>query len=197
MIGYITQNENHGTIISKNLEHKSDKNHNPAPNLKGIHDLNFFHPLVILATWGGSGFLRPASGTWGTLFGLPVGVLIQLTFGPIALFIAMAAIFSLGWVAAKWVEKMTEDPDSSLIVIDEVAGIWVTLLFCGPFIIHWILAFFIFRFFDIIKIWPANWLDNLKKPGFSVMADDVIAGLYAGITVYLIDYFNILSLMPI
>ena len=70
------------------------------------------------------------------------------------------------------------DPGS--IVIDEVAGQWLALVFAAPDNPwHFFAAFLLFRFFDIIKTWPASWAQDQLPGGWGVMMDDIVAGLYA------------------
>ena len=72
-----------------------------------------------------------------------------------------------------------ENPDPKEVVIDEVAGQGIAFLFC-PFAWPWLLAAFVlFRFFDILKPWPVGWIDRNWHGGWGIMADDLVAGLYA------------------
>jgi len=65
-----------------------------------------------------------------------------------------------------------------------VAGQWLALIPCGLDPLLFAASFVAFRFFDIAKVWPANWLDRNLKGSFGIMADDIAAGLYAGLLCY-------------
>lgn len=58
---------------------------------------------------------------------------------------------------------------------------WITLLFVPQEFLWYTIAFAAFRFFDVLKIWPISWLDRNVKGGLGIMADDVLAGIYAGV----------------
>ena len=139
----------------------------------------------IIATWFYSGYLTPASGTWGTLAALPLCIAVTYYFGIIGIIIGSCIIFFIGLWAADQYERETGKHDSSHIVIDEAAGMmiatlpltlqfdWLTLLLC----------FICFRAFDAIKKGPVGWLDKNIHGALGVMIDDVAAGLLAAITV--------------
>ena len=75
--------------------------------------------------------------------------------------------------------------DPGAVVIDEVAGQWLTLLPAATTVWwHWLAGFALFRFFDIVKPWPVGWADRRVKGGLGVMVDDIIAGAYAGVLLY-------------
>lgn len=150
--------------------------------------LNLKKPHVMAASWFGSGFINPAPGTWGSLAALPPGLLIYWIGGPALLALAIIGVAVLGFLWA--IPKFEQDhggKDSPMIVIDEVAGQWIPLLIAGlnPFLI--LLSFGLFRFFDIFKIWPASIFDKKMNNAFSVMADDIFAGLYATLVVMFIQ----------
>jgi len=121
-----------------------------------IQKLDMKHPAVWLATWGGCGLLKPAPGTWGTLGGLPVGILLLAAGSWPLVLVATLAVFAAGLYAAARFETMTGEHDSGAIVVDEVAGIWLTLL-AAPLTVPGVaLAFLLFRLFDIWKPWPVS-----------------------------------------
>ena len=136
-----------------------------------------------LATVGPVGRLRPAPGTWGSLFGLVTGFgLARLSPG--LLEVATLLVIVLGTIAANHHQNETGSKDASEVVIDEVAGQWIALLVI-PIDWRWALAaFLLFRFFDITKIGPIGTVE--KWPGGAgVMADDVIAGVFAALCLWL------------
>ena len=133
----------------------------------------------VLATWFGAGTLRPAPGTWGSLAAALLAWPILAWLGHWWLLAAALAVFALGvWASRLHAERLGQsDPGS--IVIDEVAGQWIALLLACPAWHHLLIGFVAFRLFDIVKPWPVSWADRRLKGGFGIMADDVLAGLYA------------------
>ena len=143
----------------------------------------------LIATAGGVGFLRPAPGTWGSLVAALAGGL-WLACAPTA-FISwgLAAGVLVATSAGIWASgvctTVTGIEDPSPVVIDEVAGVWATLLLVPPTVgvasplLASIVAFLLFRVFDIVKPWPISALERFPR-GWGVMADDLAAGLLAG-----------------
>ena len=83
--------------------------------------------------------------------------------------------------------------DPSWIVIDEVIGMSIAWLFIQDHnIYHLVILFCLFRFFDIFKIEPVRYIDKNLKHGSGVILDDVVAGLYAGLTYKIIQFFEII-----
>lgn len=142
---------------------------------------------VILATWFGLGLIPKAPGTWGSLGAIPFAYLIAYTGGITLLIISTIIITLIGYWAADKFEKRTAIHDSKMVVIDEVAGQWLALwpaLYFFNFHIIWVLiAFILFRAFDIIKPWPVSYFDRKIENAIGVMGDDIIAGLYAVIII--------------
>lgn len=141
-----------------------------------------------------SGYLRPASGTWGTaaavLFYLPLASWNRppSAGGAPALF-ALALVLTTA--IAIWSSDVAEGihgkKDPSRVVIDEVAGFFVTMTLV-PFTWLWIgVAFLAFRVFDVLKPPPAYRLQSLKG-GFGIVVDDLLAGVYACIAVHAIRW---------
>ena len=147
----------------------------------------------LVATFFGAGYLRPASGTWASAIAIVLGLAIDRYLGFPALVAATALATALGFWACAHVVGPGEDP--SEIVIDEVAGQWLALLFPAAAFWHrgledwaisaypgWIAAFLFFRLFDIWKPWIIGRADRRgDAPG--VMLDDLLAGLFAGLAV--------------
>lgn len=158
----------------------------PDPDL--IKKLDFKNPATWVATWFGCGLMHPAPGTWGTLGGLPLGLIILALGGKLILLLSILALIPVGLWAARKFEEMTGVHDSSIIVIDEVAGIWITLLAVTFEPLSIIGAFVLFRAFDVLKPFPISWLDRNLKGATGVMMDDLAAGLAAGLCLYGIQY---------
>ncbi len=135
-------------------------------------------PAVLFATWFGAGLLPRAPGTWGSLAALPFAWLITRYGGSAALLAATASVFLIGVWAAERAAKISGAADPGSIVIDEVAGQWLTLVLIEPSPIGYAAGFVAFRFFDIVKPWPVSWADRKIKGGFGIMLDDVLAAAY-------------------
>jgi phosphatidylglycerophosphatase A len=132
--------------------------------------------ILALATFGGVGFLPLAPGTWGTLAALPLWYYLA-HFGPWGYGLGVAALIILGLGVAGPAQDLLRRPDHSAIVIDEVAGLLITLAGV-PITWHNVAAgFIIFRILDIIKPPPIRWMEAGPASGLSVMADDVVAGV--------------------
>jgi len=147
--------------------------------------LNLKKPYIWAATWFGCGFMRPAPGTWGSLGALPFAVILYKLGGAELLLTATLIVTYIGIKVSNQFEKETGTKDNSMIVIDEVAGQWLTFVptfyFQEP---SWLMlgaGFALFRLFDITKIWPICWCDQKIVGGLGVMLDDIVAGLFAAI----------------
>ena len=149
--------------------------------------LNLKSPHIALATWFGAGFLTPAPGTWGSLAALPFGLLILKFGGTQTLLIAILVITALGLWATRKFQTETKTHDSKMIVIDEVAGQWIPLLFCGLNPLSVLASFALFRLFDITKPPPISWLDQNLNDEWGVMLDDIIAGIFAAICLLILQ----------
>ena len=113
-------------------------------------------------------------------------------FIPTLVFIKIKYSFSNFWIiifnhnfffTVSYVLKDIEDKDPSYIVIDEYIGQSIAILFCEQNILEFVSAFFLFRFFDIIKPFPINYFDK-QNTSFGLLMDDITAGLIAGIITY-------------
>lgn len=154
--------------------------------LRGLPEgIGFWHPATLLATVGGIGLTRVGSGTWGAAVAVPLAYLIMLWAGPWALLAASVIAFCVGLWAAHVIGHSGEK-DSSVIVIDEVAGQWLTLTVAGLNPWLYLIGFVLFRLVDIAKPWPISWMDRELGGAFGVMIDDMAAGLAAGIALWLI-----------
>jgi len=135
-----------------------------------------------LATWFGCGRSPVAPGTVGTLGALPLHLALR-ALGPLPYAAVVAAVTAVGvWAAQREAERLeTEDPQS--VVIDEVAGVLLALLLARG--AGWkaeVAAVVLFRVFDIAKPGPVDRVQHLQPEGVGIMADDVLAGLFAGVT---------------
>ena len=147
----------------------------------------------MIGTVGGVGLMRPASGTWGSAAALPLGWVLYQIGGFWLVLMATLVAFGAGWWATIQITRNGTDPDPSRVVIDEVVGQWIALwpvfygaMFAGVPVTRlwpgWIVAFVMFRVFDIWKPGPVGRADRRHDP-LGVMLDDVIAGVFSAVVV--------------
>jgi phosphatidylglycerophosphatase A len=143
-----------------------------------------------VATFLGAGLLKPGPGTWGSLGAAAIWYFALRAAHPrpvIAVFVTLAGVVvaaAIGIPAATLVEREARHTDPGFVVIDEVAGQWLVLA-ATPFdLAHAVLAFLLFRFFDIVKPWPARQLERLPG-GTGIVVDDLAAGVW-GVLVMLV-----------
>ncbi len=173
-----------------------------------------FHPASLIATCFNIGRLKPAPGTWGSLFGLYLLLLIALAprkynMSPeVMISLTLSAtivLYFLGVWATKHYMEITGRSDPKEVVIDEVIGLFFSALCCialyslllltgnrefffilalTPFFIP--VLFLLFRIYDASKVWHIGWIDRNVKDAHGVILDDVVAGIYAAITFFLL-----------
>ena len=140
--------------------------------------------LALAIATCGVGYLPLAPGTFGSLVG--VAVFLALTkVASIWLLVAILVFTFAGIWAGTRTEELSQRKDPGKIVVDEVAGQLIALfplVFAAWSMKTVIVSFILFRFFDIVKPYPANRLQDLKG-GMGVMCDDLVAGAYAAIIV--------------
>jgi len=147
----------------------------------------------LLATSFGAGYSPFAPGTAGAIVGCVLLWLLQKyqlidTFNAPVPFIALITIITLigVFVTNQLEEEWGKDP--SKVVIDETIGLWISMVLIPFSWLNLLLAFILFRFFDIAKPLGIRKMESLKG-GIGVMADDVLAGIYANIVLQVIIYF--------
>ena len=137
-----------------------------------------------VATFFGAGLGKPGPGTWGSVAALLLWSLagIGLHTTPqlllILLFVGIILSVALGVPAATIAARESRRHDPGFVVIDEVAGQWIALLWSPADWKHGLIALVLFRLFDITKPFPARRLEELPE-GWGIVFDDVAAGLYA------------------
>lgn len=134
---------------------------------------------VLLATAGGAGFAPIAPGTAGSLVGV-VAYLLTAHWPAVSQVLVVALVTIAGTWAASVAAEHFGRHDPGQVVIDEVAGQWVTLLMTGVGPAGAIAGFVLFRVLDVTKPWPARRLESLPA-GLGIMADDVMVALYGNV----------------
>jgi len=134
--------------------------------------------FMSIATGLGLGYAPFAPGTFGTMLALPIYFLLRHL--PLPLYVGvLAALIIVAVLAAGAAEKIIDRPDPGEVVIDEVVGMLVAMIAIPAHPLAWLLAFGLFRFFDIVKPWPVGYLDRHFHGGLGIVMDDLAAGLYA------------------
>ncbi len=144
------------------------------------------HLVKLIATGLYSGYMKPFSGTWGTIPAWLIGYFI-IKGDPVAgVIVALVTTLISIWSANEAEKQFGHD--AKIIVIDEWAGMFITFLFIPFTLTNYIIAFIAFRVFDVIKIPPARQLEKLPG-GWGITMDDVVAGIQANIFIQLLIYF--------
>jgi phosphatidylglycerophosphatase A len=137
-----------------------------------------------VATFFGAGLGKPGPGTWGSVAAVLLWALAGIFFkttAPTLLILLGCGIFlsiTIGIPAATIAARESRRHDPGFVVIDEVAGQWITLLWSPADWRHGLIALVLFRLFDITKPFPVRRLESLPE-GWGIVLDDVAAGLYA------------------
>jgi len=133
---------------------------------------------MMIATGFYSGYLPKAPGTWGSLVGLAVFFLLHKLSIPVYLAVT-AVIFLIGIFVAGEAEKIMDHKDPGLVVIDEIAGMLITMIAAPATPLFMVLGFILFRIFDILKPFPIGLVDQRFHGGLGIMLDDIVAGIYS------------------
>jgi phosphatidylglycerophosphatase A len=141
------------------------------------------NPVHFLALGFGSGLIKPAPGTWGTLSAIPLYLLIVnfIDSGSYVYFGIILVSFSVGIYLCGKTASDAGVHDHGAIVWDEIVGFLITMALLPVTWQNVVLGFILFRFFDILKPWPIKWLDKHVHGGFGIMVDDVLAAVFAWI----------------
>lgn len=150
----------------------------------------FENIIKLTATGLGSGYSPVAPGTAGTLVGIPIFLILSMLSWPwymaTIIVLSIPAVYICGEA-----EKIFQARDCQKIVLDEIIGLQFAMFLVSPTLLHIIAGFALFRFFDIVKIFPARVCERLPG-GAGVMADDIVAGIYANLVlISAIRFFNL------
>lgn len=140
------------------------------------------------ASWFGAGLMPGAPGTFGTLMALPL-VLALNYLGEFYEGLALLLLVPTGIWASSRCEKHLERNDPSEVVVDEVAGFLLTLFLLPLSWLTLCLGFVLFRLFDIAKPFPIRWLEKRVRGGTGVVLDDLLAGVFANLSLRLVLLF--------
>jgi phosphatidylglycerophosphatase A len=155
----------------------------PSGGHQNQHKISISSKLIATALF--SGYAPFAPGTVGSL--LAVLIYWFLINSNLFLLLLSVCFFILGVFTSEEFEKRYGH-DPSVVVIDEVVGMWISLLFVEKGILNVFVAFLMFRVMDVLKPFPARHFDKMSG-GFGIMMDDVIAGVYANILTHIFKSF--------
>lgn len=160
--------------------------------------MNLKSYYIPIATVLGIGHARFAPGTVASAVALPIAWLIAMSGGRFVLLLAAILVNGVGAWACDLYAREKKEADPSECVIDEVAGQWIACAFAPPpaalfayGLVPYIIAFLLFRLFDIVKPWPVSAAERLPG-GLGIMADDLVAGVFAGIVIAVLVQLRII-----
>jgi phosphatidylglycerophosphatase A len=151
--------------------------------------------IIFLASACYVGYIPVASGTFGSLVAIPMfwGFdALRATSVPLYLLTFVGAVAAACWIAGL-AEIYLQEHDSHKIVIDEIVGYLAATLFLQPTWTHALVAFFIFRALDVIKLFPADYVDKNFSGGYGVVLDDVVSGIYTNLLVQLLIFVRVMA----
>jgi phosphatidylglycerophosphatase A len=151
--------------------------------------------ILVLASAGYVGYIPVASGTFGTVVAIPMfwGFdALRATSVPLFLLTYLGFVAAACWIAGQ-AEMYLQEHDSHKIVIDEVVGYVAATMFLRPTWTHALLAFVIFRALDVIKPFPAGYIDKHFPGGYGVVLDDVVSGLYSNLVLQVLIVIGVLT----
>ena len=149
------------------------------------------HIALLISGLGPIGKIPYASGTWGSAAAVLAAPFLFLPLPGFARLLFLAVIFYVGSKAATRTEALLHKKDPGHVVIDELVGQWITFLpFASPTTFELVAGFFLFRAFDILKPPPVRASENWLPSGYGVMIDDVLAGVYACLSLAILHWLR-------
>ena len=145
--------------------------------------------VLFIATGMFAGYLPFAPGTFGSVLGVVLSFLASKYLDAYQSLTVLGVLLVIRTFAAGEAEKILNEQDSGKIVIDEIAGMYITLLFIPAGIVQVIAGFLCFRALDISKPFPISYLDEKVHGGIGIMLDDAVAGIAANMLVRVIIFF--------
>lgn len=143
--------------------------------------------ILLLASGLGAGFSPVAPGTAGTLVAIPIELILSPIRSPVYELTILTFFFFSSWIADR-AQNHWQKKDDQRIVIDEIMGYILTLLWIPKTLLFISVGFLLFRLFDIVKPFPCRQLEKIRG-GFGVVLDDVCAGIYANIALHILRMF--------
>jgi phosphatidylglycerophosphatase A len=140
----------------------------------------------LLCTGFGVGFLPRVPGTWGSLLGIGLWWVVFRELGPASSTLVVGLTIGFAWLVIRQTCRAYNVEDEPAIVIDEIVGQWIALLWVPRSLWVVCLAFLLFRFLDITKPWPVSWADRSVRGPLGILLDDVIAGMATCIVVHVV-----------
>ena len=152
-----------------------------------------FHPAVLWGSVLGIGFAPRAPGTFGSLAALLIWwFILSHLLWQVQICIVVVYFFASWWSAAA-ISRIYHKEDAQQIVADEVAGMWLALIWVPRLWWLGIIVFVLFRLLDILKPGPIGWLDRNVHGGLGVMLDDLLAGAVLASAALLASFSGIFS----
>ncbi len=160
--------------------------------------INLKNPIHLLAFGFGSGLIKPAPGTWGSIVGMIIAIFLwNLTASPLFFIMLSLVSFITGCYICKKVSEDLGIHDDGRIVWDEIVAIFLIFAFLPQYnTLFYFLTFISFRIFDIFKPFPIKSFDQQLKGGLGIMFDDILAAIYSILMLYFLSWgLNSLNLM--
>lgn len=144
--------------------------------------------IIAFASGLGTGYSPIAPGTVGSLLAIPLVLMLLVLPLTTYLVTVITFVFMACWFSeqARQIYKVNDSPK---IVIDEIAGMLVVFIGQGPSLLTVITGFVLFRVLDVWKPWPCRWIDHKLHNGYGIVLDDVAAGVYANLLLWILAYF--------
>lgn len=161
----------------------------PAPGFRWV----FSNAWRIVAFGFGSGLLRPAPGTWGTLLAWLLWVLLLQGRSDALILAVLLAAFVIGCFACERTGKALGVPDHGGMVWDEIVAFWLVLWLTPTSLAAQAVAFVLFRGFDIVKPQPVRYFDARLQGGFGVMWDDIVSAAYSLLVMAVLVTFGVFA----
>ncbi len=143
-----------------------------------------------IATLGFIGYLPVAPGTFGSLAAFALIIVLKPSI--FIHIIILSLITPIGIVSSQHAERLLNDKDSKHIVIDEFCGYLLSVLFIPLSTGYALAAFFLFRFFDILKPFPIGKIGSVLSGGKGIMADDIVAALYTNLILQILKIWKLI-----
>lgn len=153
-----------------------------------MKQINLKNPIHFFAFGFGSGLLKPAPGTWGSLAGLIISIVLWSLTQSILFFILLTLLsFIVGCYICAQTSQDLNVHDDGRIVWDEIVAIFLMFCYLPEYnLFSYLLTFISFRIFDILKPCPIHYFDKKLESGLGIMLDDILAAIYALIFLHIL-----------